>query len=68
MKFNSDMRRLVKAARAEGWTVEPTKGSHVRFVSPRGMQVIASGSVSDQRGIKNLRADLRRAGLKLKDR
>lgn len=52
-------------ARAQGWRVEPLRGGHVRFLPPRGTGriVVASATASDHRAVRNLRADLRRAGL-----
>lgn len=62
---SKDIRPIVKRAKKQGWNVDVTRGGHVRFVPPQsgGSVVIASGSASDSRSIKNLRAQLRRAGL-----
>ena len=61
---SKSLRPIVKKARKQGWEVSVTKKSHVRFVPPGGgAAVIASGSASDSRSIKNLRARLRRSGL-----
>lgn len=53
---------MVKAAVAQGWTVELTKGGHVRFTAPSGAFVF-TGSSPGASSHRNLRAQLRRAGL-----
>lgn len=60
-------RRLVKAMRAQGWRVEITGGCHYRFVPPDPLQpmVHTGSSPSDHRSVRNLEAQLRRAGLVL---
>lgn len=58
-----DVRRWVKIARKAGWTVELTKDSHVRWLSPNGGRTYTSGSPSDGRGRLNARSELRRLGL-----
>ena len=64
MSRDRELRALVELAEAQGWTVTPTRKSHLRFASPDGVHlVIASGTASDRRATKNLRAQLRRAGL-----
>lgn len=62
-----ELRPIVKRARKQGWKVDVTRGGHVRFVPPPsgGSMVIASASASDSRAMKNLRAQLRRAGMEI---
>jgi hypothetical protein len=57
-------RQLITAALAQGWTVDSRNG-HLCFKSPDKTQspVFTGSTPSDRRGPKNLRADLRRAGL-----
>ena len=64
MKVHRELRPLVKAARNAGWDVSRTSGGHVRFDPPNGRPVFGPWSASDWRSLKNLRAQLRRAGLK----
>lgn len=61
-----DLDALVRDAKRQGWTVSRTRGSHLRFCPPPskpGPCIFGPGTPSDSRGIKNLRAHLRRAGL-----
>ena len=59
------IRRLAKVARRARWTVEATRGDHVRFRSPEGVLVVASQTPSDSRAWLAVRSRLRRAGLKV---
>lgn len=59
------VRELVKAAQAAGWRVELTGGGHVRFLPPEGPVVFGSQTPSSPAGWRNLRSDLRRAGLEV---
>ena len=62
-----DVRELARIAAAQGWRVERTGKHHLRWVPPdRGRRVIYSGSTpSDYRAIRNIRAMLRREGLRV---
>lgn len=57
------LKRLKRLAREAGWTVEQTRNGHLRWTSPSGARVTSAGTGSDSRGVLNLVADLRRAGL-----
>lgn len=61
--MNRDLRRLLHAAEAQGWTIR--KGSkHFQLFSPDGETIITvGGTPSDPRTKKNLRAMLKRAGV-----
>lgn len=59
----SDLRKLVRQAEAQGWSIARTRKSHFKWTSPAGAVVIASGTPEDPRARKNLLAQLRRAGL-----
>ncbi len=61
----SDLKRLIRAARNQGWQVERTDGGHLRFRPPdaTGPPIITPSTPSDWRGLLNLRARLRRSGL-----
>lgn len=59
---HKDLEKLARNARRAGWSVELTKGNHVRWTPPEG-DFIIGGLTSSSRGVQNLRARLRRAGL-----
>lgn len=60
-----DLRKIAAQARAQGWQVELTRKSHVKFVPPKGELVFSSGTPSDRRAQLNLVSRLRRQGLEL---
>ncbi len=59
-----DFDDIVRATRAQGFTVEPTRNQHVRFVPPDPTKrvVVTGGTPSDKRSLQNLISDLRRDG------
>ena len=66
MKIPEQLRHLARLARAQGWVVSHTAGSHLAWRSPEGPVVITSSSPGDRtkhsRG--RIRSQLRRAGLR----
>lgn len=71
-----DYKPLVKAAEAQGWTLEPsTSGKgHPRLQPPEGAvardgsparSLTIPGTPSDHRSLMNTRADMRRQGIKV---
>ena len=62
---SKDIRSLIRVAKAQGWAVDTTKGNHVRFTSPAGEVVVTSGTPSDHRVVENVKARLKRRGLRL---
>lgn len=56
----SDYRKLFKALKKDGWTVEKTRGGHFKCVAPDGTTLITPGSASDHRSFNNFLGDLRR--------
>lgn len=58
---------LADLARHQGWRVERTRSGHWRFLPPNPSlpAVVASGTPSDWRALRNFRAQLRRSGLAL---
>lgn len=58
-----EVRELAAAAERRGWRVIRLRSGHVQFCPPTGPLIVASGTASDHRAIRNLRAHLRRAGL-----
>jgi predicted RNA binding protein YcfA (HicA-like mRNA interferase family) len=55
-----DLARLLREARGRGWRVERTARSHWRLRHPSGDVVVASGTPSCPRSLRNVAADLRR--------
>lgn len=51
---------LVRRVRREGWTVEPTRGGHLRLRHPCGGLVHAASTPSDRRAVANTLAECRR--------
>ena len=60
--MGDDLKKLLDAARAAGWTVAKTRGGHWRClpVDPEAPIVIVPATTTR---IENTRADLRRSGL-----
>lgn len=56
---------LNQVSRLPGWTVHLRKAGHWVVTSPGGEQHFVSGTPSDSRSIKNVRAALRRLGAEL---
>jgi len=63
--METDFDKVLEKARDQGWRVDRTKKGHWRFLSPDRTQppIYFSGTPSDHRSIRNLVAQLRRAGL-----
>lgn len=59
--MKADLRDALRAARADGWSVEPTGGGHLRLTHPIGGLVFAPATPSCPRAVPNMRAQLRRA-------
>jgi predicted RNA binding protein YcfA (HicA-like mRNA interferase family) len=61
------LRKIIKAAKKQGWQVDRTKNSHLRFIPPDKTKraVYTGGTPSDNRALQNLIKDLMREGLKL---
>lgn len=61
---NKDMRRLVRDAEQQGWTVSETRNGHFKFQAPDGeFTYIAASTPSEYRGNRNMLAALKRHGL-----
>lgn len=54
-----DLRRTVES---QGWTVEKARSNHWKFKGPDGQLVVVGNTISDWRGLKNVKAHLRQAG------
>lgn len=58
-----DTRKLLRAARRRGWTVENTGKGHLRVTNPGGDSVTLGGSPGSRRACLEERLRLRRLGL-----
>ncbi len=60
-----DVKKILRAAKAQGWRIERTRKGHLRLVppDPKAPMVIGSGNPSDHRAIRNLLAQMKRSGL-----
>lgn len=63
MGANKDVEKIVRVARKQGWSVEFTKGNHIKFVPPGDGDFIISGLSMRDSGVLQLRKRLRKAGL-----
>jgi predicted RNA binding protein YcfA (HicA-like mRNA interferase family) len=57
-----DVTKLIRKARKQGWTVEHTGGSHLKWTPPDGPFVITAQT---PRRTERLMAKLRKAGLEI---
>lgn len=60
--MGSDLKKLIKALEAQGFTVEPTKGGHYTVRKDGRRVATLAGTPSDRRSWLNSLAQLRRAG------
>lgn len=60
------LKRLIETARDSGWRVEKRKCNHWGFFPANGnySPIFTGGTPTDYRSVANLKAQLRRAGLK----
>lgn len=59
--MSSEMRKLRRALQRDGFSVAKTRGGHWRFEHPEMLgPVFGPDTPSDHRGVKNLRAELKR--------
>ena len=67
VKTDKEVQAIIDVAQAADWTVEMTKGCHIKFVPPMKSQpiIVAATTPSDWRARKNLKSRLRRCGLKV---
>lgn len=62
--MDKDMKKLIKAAEAQGFTVELSAKGHPVFRKSERVVATGSGTSSDHRAIKNLIGQLRKAGFR----
>lgn len=63
--MNKDLRKLIKVARSQGWTVTKTNNGHYRWESPSGGLVFTPSTPSEYRSSKNSLSHLKKCGLTL---
>lgn len=64
--MKKDLKELVKMAGEQGWRVEVRSSGHLMFFPPDKSKpaVTSGGTISDWRGMKNLKAQLKRSGMR----
>jgi len=60
---NKDQRQLLRKAAKQGVIISKDGKGHLRLVCPNGYIIRCASSVSDYRGVKNIRAHLRQQGI-----
>lgn len=62
---HKQLREYLLIAIEQGWTPKLSRKGHIKMLSPDGKTTVGCpGTPSCYRGVKNVRADLRRAGVK----
>jgi len=62
--MDKDLRKIVKALRAQGFTVEITAKQHVIVSREDRVIAVFAGTASDWRSLRNSLAPLKRAGFR----
>lgn len=62
MASKNDFKRLIKDAEKAGWTVEQSRGGHLKWKAPTGKVIFSASTPSDHRAIKNHVSLMRREG------
>jgi hypothetical protein len=63
MSYDSDIAKIIKNAIAQGFRYSKTTSGHHQFYAPNGHDIVHhSGTPSDQRGLLNFVAQMKRAG------
>lgn len=60
---DKDTRKLVKAAKAAGWSVTRSGSGHIRLIGPDGQEVVSSSTPGNNGSVRDLRRALRKAGV-----
>ena len=60
---SKELKTIMKTAERQNWTVTIRKSGHLKWQAPSGFVYFSGTTPSDPRALKNLVADLRRAGL-----
>lgn len=61
-----ELRHIIDQLEEQGWKLSLTGGNHYKCVSPTGKVVFMPSTPGEGRSLKNMKAQLRRAGAKLK--
>lgn len=64
--FRTEISQTIRLARRQGWDVEVTRASHLKYTPPPrlgGRPVFGPLTPSSYRGLKNFFAKMKRAGL-----
>jgi hypothetical protein len=65
--LKKELSMIIRQLEAQGWSVSHTASGHWKAMPPGGKGVIfLSSTPSDPRSLKNMKAQLRRGGAKLK--
>lgn len=59
--FDESTKRLVEFAKQHGFSLERTKGSHLKFTRPGVTSVFFSSTTSDRRAALNCKSQIRHA-------
>jgi predicted RNA binding protein YcfA (HicA-like mRNA interferase family) len=62
MSMKKEVHQLIELAVMQGWSVERTKGSHLKWLSPLGAIMFSASTPSDTRAIQNIKKELRLRG------
>lgn len=62
---NKETEKLIRFARSEGWDVSITRGNHIKFLSPNGVDMVIGGMTPNTSGVLQLRRRLKMAGLSI---
>lgn len=66
MASKKDLNPLLKAAKAQGWTVETRRGGHLCWKSPHGgTPYFSSSTPGDHRAVMNITKHLQGLGLNM---
>ena len=64
MASTRELKDLMKEARAVGFTIEKTRGDHLKWIGPQGgMPYFSSATPSDNRAVHNIKSALVKMGL-----
>jgi len=63
--LTKEFKDLKKLVEGQGWSVEKARSNHWKFRGPQGQMVVVGNTISDWRGLKNARSQLRNAGCKI---
>lgn len=65
LKIPEPIRGLARAAKKQKWTITYNGSGHLVWTSPTGEAVVMSSTPSDSRFLRQVKAKLRSAGLRI---